>query len=116
MMAWIPSPNAGMLSFTVSGRMANAIYKNPSDSCELTLTVDNPMVEQLAMMLGNSAMIAQMGGQLERINRTRFLREDRSLRAIIGNRILVTAEDADSDVMIPVVEGMDFRVMKSFNR
>ncbi|NYS25571.1 hypothetical protein HUK65_11255 [Rhodobacteraceae bacterium 2376] len=105
---------AGMMGFMGGGVMAKATYSGPSDSFELTLMADNPMVAQLAMMLGNSAMIAQMGGQLERINRTRFLREDRSLRAIIGNRILVTAEGADSDVMIPVLEGMDFRAMESF--
>ena len=105
---------AGMLGFMGGGVMAKASYHGPSDSFELTLMADNPMVAQLAMMLGNSAMIAQMGGQLERINRTRFLREDRSLRAIIANRILITAEGADPDLMIPVLEEMDFRAMESF--
>ncbi len=110
----IDTEAASMLGFMGGGVLVKATYSGPSDSFELTLMADNPMVAQLAMMLGNTAMIAQMGGQVERIGRTRFLREDRSLRAIVGNRVLVTAEGTDPDTMIPVIEAMDFRAMENF--
>lgn len=105
---------SAMLGFMGGGVMAKASYSGPGGDFELTLMADNPMVAQLGMMLGNTAMITQMGGQIERINRVRFLREDRSLRAIIGNRVLVTAEGADTDAMIPLLETMDFRAIEGF--
>ncbi|MCC5984152.1 MAG: hypothetical protein JJU42_07295 [Rhodobacteraceae bacterium] len=110
----IDTEAATMLGFLGGGVMAKATYSSPDARFELTLMADNPMVAQLAMMLGNAGMIAQMGGQIERINRIRFLREDRSLRAIVANRVLVTAEGADPAVMIPVLEAMDFRALENF--
>lgn len=104
----------GMLGLMGGGVMASATYSGPDGRFELSLMADNPMVAQLGMMLGNMAMITQMGGQIERINRVRFLREDRSLRAIVAGRILVTAEGADPELMIPLLEEMDFRAMESF--
>ncbi len=105
---------ASMLGFMGGGVMAQATYSGPDGRFDLSLMADNPMVAQLAMMLGNAGMLAQMGGQIERINRVRFLREDRSLRAIVGNRVLVTAEGADPALMIPVLEAMDFRALENF--
>ncbi|MCC5957368.1 MAG: hypothetical protein JJU07_14805 [Natronohydrobacter sp.] len=103
-----------MLGFMGGGTIAKADYTGPDGRFELTLMADNPFVAQLGMMLGNSAMIAQMGGQIERINRVRFLREDNSLKAMIGSRVLLTAEGADPDVMIPLLEQMDFRAIENF--
>ncbi|MBN2760577.1 MAG: hypothetical protein JXQ79_08765 [Rhodobacteraceae bacterium] len=96
------------------GTSANATYSGNGKSFTITLIADSPMVAQMAMMLGNNAMVTQMGGQIERINRVRFLRDETSLQAIIANRILVQAEGEDPEVMIPVLEGMDFRAMESF--
>ena len=103
-----------MMGMMGGGTSANATYPGPDDGFTINLIADSPMVAQLAMMLGNSAMVAQMGGQIERINRVRFMREDTSLQAIIANRILVQAEGTDPQVMIPVLESMDFRAMESF--
>ncbi|MCC5992348.1 MAG: hypothetical protein JJT99_07465 [Rhodobacteraceae bacterium] len=103
-----------MLGMFGGGTMAKANYSGNGQRFEISLMADNPMVAQLAMMLGNADMIAQMGGRVERINRVRFLREDRSLRSIIGNRILVQAEGADPELMIPLLEQMDFRAMEGF--
>ncbi len=103
-----------MLGFIGGGTLASATYRSDSESFDLSLMADNPMVAQLAMMIGNPGMIAQMGGEVERINRVRFLREDRSLRAIVGNRVLVQAEGAEPEVMIPLLEQIDFRAMENF--
>lgn len=103
-----------MLGFLGGGIMARATYTSDAARFEISLMADNPMVTQLAMMLGNVEMIAQMGGRVERINRVRFLREETGLRSIIGNRILVQAEGADPDLMIPLLEQIDFRAMEGF--
>ncbi len=103
-----------MMGFLGGGTLASARYSGAGHSFELSLMADNPMVAQLGMMLGNATMIAQMGGQVERINRVRFLREEQSLKAIVGNRVLVQAEGADAEVMIPFLEQIDFRAMESF--
>ena len=110
----IDTEGSQMMGFMGGGTMAKAVYSGDAGRFELTLMADNPMVAQLGMMLGNSTMIAQMGGQVERIGRVRFLREDQSLKAIVANRILVQAEGADADVMIPLLEQIDFRAMENF--
>ncbi|WP_071797754.1 hypothetical protein [Natronohydrobacter thiooxidans] len=103
-----------MLGFMGGGTIAKANYTGPDGQFELSLMADNPFVAQFGMMLGNSAMIAQMGGQVERINRVRFLREENSLKAMIGNRVLLSAEGAAPEVMIPLLEQMDFRAIENF--
>ena len=110
----IDTEGGQMMGFMGGGTMAKAVYSSDADQFEVSLMADNPMVAQLGMMLGNSTMIAQMGGQVERIGRVRFLREDQSLKAIVANRILVQAEGADADVMIPLLEQIDFRAMENF--
>lgn len=103
-----------MMGMLGGGTSASASYSGPDASFTINLIADSPMVAQLAMMLGNAAMVAQMGGQIERINRVRFMREDDSLQAIVANRILVQAEGATPDTMIPVLAMMDFDQMGTF--
>ncbi|ATX66794.1 hypothetical protein [Roseinatronobacter bogoriensis] len=110
----IDTEGGQMLGFMGGGTMAKAVYSGDAGRFELSLMADNPMVAQLGMMLGSSTMIAQMGGQVERINRVRFLREDQSLKAIVANRILVQAEGVDAELMIPLLEQIDFRAMENF--
>jgi len=110
----IDTEAAQMMGFMGGGTSAKATYSGPDGRFELSFIADNPMVAQMGMMLGNATMIAQMGGQVERINRVRFLREDRSLRAIVGNRVLVQAEGADAELMIPVISEIDFRALEAF--
>lgn len=103
-----------ILAFMGGGTIAKADYSGPDGRFELTLMADNPFVAQFGMMLGNAALVAQMGGQVERINRVRFMREDNSLKGMVGTRVLVQAEGADPSVMIPFLEQMDFRAIESF--
>lgn len=103
-----------MMGFMGGGTIAKANYTGPDSRFELSLMADNPFVAQVGMMLGNSAMISQMGGQVERINRVRFLREDNSLKGMIGSRVLLAAEGAAPEAMIPLLEQMDFRAIENF--
>ncbi len=110
----IDSEAAQFLGFMGGGTMAKAEYTRNGARFEISLMADNPMVAQLGMMLGNAAMISQMGGEIERINRARFLREEESLKAIIGNRVLVQAEGMPAEEMIPFIEAMDLRGLENF--
>jgi hypothetical protein len=123
--AFLPEPLEGwtreidteagqMLAFMGGGTIAKADYSGPGGQFELTLMADNPFVAQLGMMLGNAAMVAQMGAQIERIDRVRFMREENSLKGMVGPRVLVQAEGADPEVMLPFLEQMDFRAIEAF--
>jgi len=101
------------LMFLGGGVLAEASYEGGGARFTLKLMADNPMVAQLGAMLGNQAMIAQMG-KVRRINRVRFLEQDQSLQALIGNRVLVQAEGAAPDVMEPVVAAIDFSALERF--
>ena len=101
------------MAFMGGGTVARGEYTGPGQSFSITLMADNPMVTSMGAMLGNSQMMAAMGG-IERINRQNFLNQDGDLSALIANRILIQAEDGDTQTMIEHLETMDFREMMNF--
>ncbi len=122
--AYLPEPLEGWtmtideeagqgMAFMGGGTIARGEYTGPGQSFTITLMADNPMVTSMGAMLGNSQMMATMG-RIVRINRQSFLDQDGDLSALIGNRILVQAEDGDTEVMVRHLEQMDFREMMSF--
>ncbi len=98
------------------GIMAEASYHNGdrSESFTIKLIADNPMVAQMGAMFGNAALVGQMG-KVRRINRVRFLEQDRTLQAMIGNRVLLQAEGGAPDLMEPVLAGMDLSALEKFD-
>ena len=122
--AFLPDPPEGWtreidteaqagLAMMGGGVMAVGNYVGPAESMKLTLMADNAMVAQLGAMLGNSAMLSQMG-KVRRINRVRFLEQETSLQALVGTRVLVQAEGASPDVMEPILSSMDFAALERF--
>lgn len=103
------------MAFMGGGIFAEASYHKAdrSDSFTIKLIADNPMVAQMGAMLGNSTLIAQMG-KVRRINRVRFLEQDRTLQAMIGNRVLLQAEGAAADAMEPALATMDLAALEKF--
>ncbi|WP_071673906.1 hypothetical protein [Nioella nitratireducens] len=101
------------MAFMGGGTIARGEYTGPGRGFTITLMADNPMVTSMGAMLGNSQMMASMG-QIVRINRQSFLNQDGNLSALVGNRILIQAEDGDTDTMQQTLESMDFREMMSF--
>ena len=104
--------NAG-LAMMGGGTGAEASYQGPDGSFRITLMADNPMVASMGAMLSNAALMATMG-KVVRVGRVRFLQQDASLQALVANRILVQAQDADPAVMLPVLETMDFAALERF--
>jgi len=101
------------LAMMGGGTGAEATYQGPDGSFRITLMADNPIVASMGAMLSNAALMATMG-KVVRIGRVRFLQQDNSLQALIANRFLVQAQDASPDVMLPVLESMDFAALEKF--
>ncbi|MDE9449865.1 hypothetical protein J3R80_05190 [Aliiroseovarius sp. Z3] len=104
--------NAG-LAMLGGGAGAEATYTNGSDEFTITIMANNPMVGALSGMLSNAAL---MGMKLERVGRMKYLNQDGELSGIVDGRILIQADGADVDVMIPVLETIDARALEDFGR
>ena len=107
-----PEAAQGM-GFIGGGTIARGEYCSDSGCFTITLMADNPLVTSMGAMLGNAQMMAAMG-PIVRVNRQNFLNQDGDLSALIGNRIMVQAENGDVDVMVEHLEQMDFREMMTF--
>ncbi|MBL4915634.1 hypothetical protein [Szabonella alba] len=104
--------NAGLMMMG-GGTGAEASYEGPGGSFKISLTADNPMVASMGAMLGNATLMAQMG-KIERVGRQRFLNQDGSLSALIGNRVLVQAQGGDVADMLPALEMIDYAGLEKF--
>lgn len=102
--------NAG-LAFLGGGVAAEAEYSNGSERVTVTIMADNPMVTGFAGMIANAAML---GIKMHRVGREKFFANDGELIALVDNRILVQADGADPEVMIPILEQIDFAALKAF--
>jgi hypothetical protein len=96
------------------GTGAEARYEGASESFTLTLTADSPLVAQMSAMLGNAMVMAQMGGKIVRVGRLKFLDQDGSMMGLVGNRVLVQITGASNEVMLPLLEQIDFAALEGF--
>lgn len=106
--------NAG-LAMMGGGTGAEATYRREADSVSFTITLmaDNPMVVGIGGMLANAAAI---GAKVVRVGREKFMVQDGEMTGLVDKRILVQASGADPEVMIPVLETIDFRSLRDFGR
>jgi hypothetical protein len=110
------SEDAGAgLGFIGGGVAAEATYSGAGSSFTVTLMADNPMVVQMAAMLGNRAMMAIMG-EIVRVKGENFLKQDDDLTGLIGNRVLVQASGGDLDTMVAHLEQIDFTALQTFGQ
>lgn len=121
--AFLPEPPAGWtreitdegmnagLAFLGGGVGAEAEYDNGSEQVSLTIMADNPMVAGFGPMIANAGL---MGMKMHRVGREKFFENDDQLIALIDNRILIQAEGAAPEVMIPILEGIDFEALEGF--
>ncbi len=111
---WTRSDDAEMsanMGFMGGGVGAKATYQKGDSRFEITLMADNPMVAAMGGMFANAAM---MGIRQVRVGRERFADQDGQLTALIGNRVLVQASGAPADVMVPVLQAIDFAALAAF--
>jgi hypothetical protein len=103
----------GMLG---GGAGAEARYENADQSLSFTVSyiADNPMVSSMGAMLGNVQMMAMMG-TVVKVGDQALLENEGNISALIANRVLVTAEGADTAAMLPVVKAIDFAKLGMFD-
>lgn len=121
--AFLPAPPAGWsrevsendmtpgLAMIGGGTAVEATYSDGSDSFSISIIADSPMVAMMAGMLSNATML---GMKLHRVGREKFVESDGELTGVIDNRIVIQAEGAAPEVMIPVLEAIDFKALEDF--
>lgn len=99
------------------GSGAEARYDSADGATSFTLSfiADNPMVASMAAMLGNAQMMAMMG-TVVKVGDTALLQNDGSLSTLVNARVLFQAQGATADVMLPVVQQIDFAKVGTFDR
>ena len=106
--------NAGFAAMGGTGVTGN--YSNDTDRFTLTILTDSPMVLSMANIFGNAALLSTQG-KLVRVGREKFLEQNNGeLMGVIDGRIMVQANGADTDVMIPILEEIDFRKLGRFGQ
>lgn len=101
---------AGLAMFG-GGIGAEAEYTDGSETVTLRIMAENPMVTMFGGMLANAGM---MGLKMHRVGREKFVFDDGELTGLIDNRILVQADGAPAEVMISILENMDFKGLEDF--
>ncbi len=104
--------NAG-LAMMGGGVGAEAEYSGDGQSFTIRLMADNPMVGAMAGMIGNAGL---MGATIVRVGRQKYMRQDDQMSALIDHRILVQAEGAPQEIMLPFLEAIDYRALSGFGR
>jgi hypothetical protein len=102
------------LAFMGGGVGAGADYEGPDgETVSMSLMADNPMVASMAGMIANAAM---MGMTVERVERQRIALQDDQAMALIGNRVLLQAEGAAPEVLMSLIEQVDFDALTGFGQ
>jgi len=99
------------LAFLGGGVAAEAEYSDGTERFTLQIMADNPMVAGFAGMISNAGLL---GMKMHRLGREKFYETDGGLMGLVDNRILVQAEGADPELMLPVVEQIDFAALAAF--
>ncbi|MDX2482982.1 MAG: hypothetical protein QNK42_04920 [Pseudodonghicola sp.] len=105
--------NAG-LAMMGGGTGTGAEYSKPGEeSFSITLMADNPMVGAMAGMLGNASAI---GAKIERVGRQKMMVQNDEITGLVDSRILVQAKGGDVEMMLSVLETIDYRALTNFGR
>jgi len=105
---------SGAMALMGGGAQAEATYTSGAGSFTLTIVADSPMVMAMAPMLSNPMLATAAGAKMHRIGDRRLVEVEDRLAALVDNRILVQAEGATVDLMMPVVEAVDFEALAAF--
>jgi len=99
------------------GAGTEARYENADQSVSFTISyiADNPMVASMGAMLGNAQMMAMMG-KVAKVGDQAVLDTGDSVQTLVANRVLVQAQGAPSDVVMPVVQLIDFAKLGAFDK
>jgi hypothetical protein len=98
------------------GAGAEMRYENADQSVSFTVTyyADNSLVSSMAQMLGNAEMMALMG-KVVKVGDQTLLETDGNLTTLVADRVLVQAQGASVEAMLPVVQVIDFAKLGKFD-
>jgi hypothetical protein len=108
--------NAGQaMGFMGGGSMAEATYVKDKESVEIQLMANNQMVNAMAGLFGNPAMMGAQG-TVKRIGRQKVLvNQNGELQALIDGRIFVQISGrAPVEIKEAYFEAIDFDSLKDF--
>lgn len=97
------------------GQMAGAVYTRGEEELEIELMADNQMVNAMAGMFSNAAMMGAMG-KVQRIKGEKaVITAEGDLQALIDNRIMVQiGGSADEETKKAYFEAIDIEALKEF--
>lgn len=101
------------LAMMGGGTGAEATYSGDGHDFTVTLMADNPMVGAMAAMFANPMLMGSTG-KIVRVGRQKFVNQDGEMTGLVDNRILVSASGAAPEVMLPVLETIDYEALAGF--
>ncbi len=107
----IDTETAALLGFGGTGAAAQATYSNGDEQFTIMFLADNPMIMSMGAMIANAGA---MGAKVVRVGRQKFMVQDNELTGLVDNRILVKADGADPDIMLKVLETVDYRALSRY--
>ncbi len=99
--------------FMGGGTGVKAAYSDDGNRFSIAIMTDNPMVAAMSNMFANSAILSSQG-KLVRVGREKFLDQNGDLTGMIDGRIMVQASGAETEVMVSLLELIDFRELGRF--
>lgn len=96
------------------GAGTEARYSNGETSFSITIMADNMMVTSMVGMLGDVEMMSVVGNMVE-ANGAALLDTDGSIAGLVNDRVLVTAEGAETDVMMPLMQSIDYTALGTYD-
>lgn len=113
---WTRTDNSDLntgLNALGGGVGVEADYSGDGVEFKITVMANNAMVASMATMLGNTAMMAQMG-KITKVGDRKFVNADGQLSGLVGTQVLVQAQGADVEKMIPILAKIDFAALEKF--
>lgn len=99
------------LAMMGGGVGAEAEYTDGKHTFTIKMMADSPLIAGFLGMMTNASV---MGIKIERVGREKYMNQDGDLSAVVANRVLIQAEGAPVDVMVPVLETIDYDGLGNF--
>ncbi|TNE63776.1 MAG: hypothetical protein EP336_16840 [Rhodobacteraceae bacterium] len=90
---------------------AKRYFKETGEEFTITIVVDSPMIGMMGGMIQNAGA---MGMKTVRVGREKFLDNEGDLSALIEGRVLVQASGEPREVVLPLLESIDYRELGRF--
>ena len=101
------------LAMMGGGTGTEATYSGNGERFTLTIVADSPMVAAMAGLFSNPVLLAT-AGTLTRVGGQTYLDQDGAMTTVLASRILIQAEGAPSETILPLLEAIDHEALADF--